>query len=72
MRVFEDTFGWRSIDIAPLHEDLVLLVTDGQGEPDRLPHPCKLTDSGWVSSTKGTPLAVRPLKMEALPPCTEL
>jgi hypothetical protein len=54
--------GWRPIDTAPLDTDVTLLVTDGGGEPYRNPHPCKRTAAGWVSSTKGTSLAVTPLQ----------
>ena len=54
--------GWLSIDTAPFDEDVTLQVTDGRGEPYPLPNPCKLTASGWISSTKGTPLAVTPVK----------
>jgi hypothetical protein len=38
----------------------MLIVTDGRGSYT-LPHPCKRTVAGWMSS-KGTPLAVTPLK----------
>jgi hypothetical protein len=54
--------GWLTIDTAPLDEDVLLQVTDGRGEPYNLPNPCRLTASGWISSTKGTPLAVTPVK----------
>jgi hypothetical protein len=44
-------------------EDVTLLVTDGRGEPYLIPYPCKRTaDSGWVNSSRGTPLAVTPLQ----------
>jgi hypothetical protein len=59
---------WRPIDAAPFDEDLALLVTDGQGESYQLKHPCRLTASGWVSSNKGTPLAVTPLKWKPYHP----
>jgi hypothetical protein len=71
MRVLEDTFGWRSIDIAPLDEDLTLLVTDGQGEPYRFPHPCKRTAAGWVRSDRETPLTVMPLKWKPYRPVSK-
>jgi hypothetical protein len=54
--------GWRLIDTAPLDTDVILLVTDGGGEPYRNPHPCKRIATGWVSSRKGTLLAVTPLQ----------
>jgi hypothetical protein len=38
----------------------LLIVTDG-GEPYAVLKPFKLTAAGWVSSSKGTPLAVTPL-----------
>jgi hypothetical protein len=62
MRVLENNFGWNPIETAPLDEDVSLEVTDGRGSPYRLPYRCRLTASGWVSSSKGTPLAVTPVK----------
>ena len=54
---------WWPIDTAPWEEDVTLLVTDGRGEPYPIPYPCKRTaDSGWVNSSRGTPLAVTPLQ----------
>jgi hypothetical protein len=54
---------WRPIDTAPWEEDVTLLVTDGRGEPYLIPYPCKRTaDSGWLNSSRGTPLAVMPLQ----------
>ena len=62
MRVLENNFGWNPIETAPLDEDVSLEVTDGSGAQYRLPKPCRLTACGWVSSSKGTPLAVTPVK----------
>jgi hypothetical protein len=62
MRVLEDDYGWQSIDSAPFDVDVRLQVTDGQRGPYRLPNSCRLTASGWVSSSKGTPLVVTPIK----------
>ena len=62
MWVPEDNYGWQSIDNAPFDVDVTLQVTDGRGAPYRLPNPCRLTASGWVSSSKGTPLAVTPVR----------
>ena len=62
MRVLENNHGWSPIESAPFDEDVILEVTDGRGEPYRLPQPCRPTASGWVSSSKGTPLAVTPVK----------
>jgi hypothetical protein len=62
MRVPENNYGWSLIETAPLDEDVLLEVTDGQGEPYRLRNPCRLTASGWISSSKGTPLAVTPVR----------
>jgi hypothetical protein len=62
MRVFENNYGWLPIDSAPFDEDVTLEVTDGRGTPYRLPYRCRLTASGWVSSSKGTPLAVTPVR----------
>jgi hypothetical protein len=53
------------VDTAPLNEDVRLLVTDGQGEPYLLPYPCRRIAMGWVSS-KGTPLAVHPVKWKRI------
>jgi hypothetical protein len=53
---------WRLIDTAPLDQDVMLSVTDGRGEPYPIPYPCKRTAAGWISSGKGTPLAVTPLQ----------
>jgi hypothetical protein len=62
MRVLENKHGWNPIETAPVDVDVMLEVTDGQGEPYRLRNPSRLTASGWVSSTKGTTLVVTPLK----------
>jgi hypothetical protein len=67
MRVLEDNYGWNPIDTAPFDEDVTLEVTDGRGAPYRLPNPCRLTASGWVSSSKGTLLAVTPVKWKPHP-----
>jgi hypothetical protein len=61
MRMFSPNFGWQPIDTAPIDTDVMLIVTDG-GEPYAVPKPFKLTAAGWVSSGKGTPLAVKPLQ----------
>jgi hypothetical protein len=57
-----ERMGWKSLECVPLNEDVSVLVSDGHGEPYRLSFPCKLTEAGWVSSGKGTLLAVTPLK----------
>jgi hypothetical protein len=62
MRLIQNTAGWLSIDSAPLDEDVALLVTDGPSEPYPLKLPSRLTVAGWVSSSRGTPLAVTPVK----------
>jgi hypothetical protein len=62
MRVFVDRFGWKPIDTAPFDKDVSLMVTDGQGEPYALNWPCRRTAAGWVSSNKGTLLAVTPIQ----------
>jgi hypothetical protein len=62
MRVLENNFGWNPIETAPLDEDVGLEVTDGLGARYRLPYRCRLTASGWISSSKGTALAVTPVK----------
>jgi hypothetical protein len=68
MRLIQDTFGWRAIEAAPLDEDVALLVTDGLSEPYELKYPCKRTDAGWVNSSRGTPLAVTPVKWKPYRP----
>jgi hypothetical protein len=45
-----------------LDEGLTLQVSDGRGEPYTLLNPSRLIAAGWVSSGKGTPLAVTPVK----------
>jgi hypothetical protein len=67
MRVLENNFGWNPIESAPLDEDVTLEVTDGRGARYRLPYLCRLTPSGRISSSKGTPLAVTPVKWKPLP-----
>jgi hypothetical protein len=62
MRVLENNYGWNPIETAPLDKDVTLEVTDGRGAPYRLPNPCRRTTSGWVSSSKGTSLAVTPVR----------
>jgi hypothetical protein len=53
---------WSSIKVAPSGEDVLLLVSDGIGEPYALKHPFKLSGNVWVHSKKGTTLKVQPLK----------
>jgi hypothetical protein len=60
---------WRQIETAPLDRDVALLVTDGRGEPYRIPYPCKRTEgTGWVTSSKGTSLTVTPLQWKPYNP----
>jgi hypothetical protein len=54
-------YSWKSLESAPLDEDVTLQVTDGRGEPYVLVNACRLTAAGWVNSSKGTPLAVTPV-----------
>jgi hypothetical protein len=54
-------FGWQPISTAPTDTDVMLMVTDG-GAPYAVLKPFRLTASGWVSSGKGTALAVTPLQ----------
>jgi hypothetical protein len=58
----QEKFGWQPIDTAPIDKDVMLIVTDGHGEPYAIFKPLRLTAAGWVSSGKGTPLAVTPLQ----------
>ena len=67
-RFFTDEAGWSALDAAPLDQDVKLIVTDGRGEPYILPHPCRRTAAGWVSSNKRTPLAVTPVKWKPYHP----
>jgi hypothetical protein len=60
--VFSEKFGRQPIDTAPVDADVMLIVTDRHGEPYAVCKPFKLTATGWVSSGKGTPLAVTPLQ----------
>jgi hypothetical protein len=62
MRAPQENYGWNTIDSAPFDKDVILQVTDGRGGPYKLPNPCRLTASGWISSSKGTPLTVTPVK----------
>jgi hypothetical protein len=62
MRPPPDNYSWKSIESAPLEEDVTLQVTDGHGEPYILVNASRLTVAGWVSSGKGTPLTVKPVK----------
>jgi len=69
MRLIQDTHGWRALDSAPVDVDVTLLVIDGASEPYQLNVPFRLTAAGWVSSAKGTPLAVTPVKWKPyIPP----
>jgi hypothetical protein len=52
--MFSEKFGWLPIDTAPIDQDVMLIVTDGQGEPYAVLKPFRLTAAGWVSSGKGT------------------
>jgi hypothetical protein len=61
MRPTPEGYGWKSLESAPLDEDVSLQVTDGRGKPYILVNASRLTAAGWVSSNKGTPLAVTPL-----------
>jgi hypothetical protein len=68
MRAIQDTFGWLSIDSAPLDKDVAVLVTDGPSELYSLKLPCRLTAAGWVSSSRGTLLVVTPVKWKPYTP----
>ena len=57
-----ESYSWRPIESAPLDEDVTVQVTDGRGKPYTLRNPSRLTAAGWVSSGKGTPLAVTPVR----------
>ncbi len=68
MRLIQYSAGWLPLDSAPLDEDVTLLVTDGASEPYPVKFPSKLTAAGWVSSAKGMPLAVTPVKWKPYSP----
>jgi hypothetical protein len=57
-----ESYSWKAIESAPFDEDVTLQVTDGRGKPYTLRNPSRLTAAGWVSSSKGTPLAVTPVR----------
>jgi hypothetical protein len=50
--VFSEKLGWQPIDTAPIDKDVMLIVTDGHGEPYAVFKPFRLTAAGWVSSEK--------------------
>jgi hypothetical protein len=52
---------WRRIEEAPFEEDVELFVTDRCGSYYPLPHTCRCTAEGWVSSATGAPLDVTPV-----------
>jgi hypothetical protein len=54
--------GWNEPNTAPLGEEVILAVTDGQGDPSLLQSPCKRTADGWISAKSGTRLLVMPVK----------
>jgi hypothetical protein len=54
--------SWYPIESAPFDEDVAVEVTDGRGAPYLLRWPCRRTEAGWINSTKGTPLAVTPVR----------
>ncbi len=68
MRLLQDAHWWQPLDSAPVDEDVTLLVTDGASEPYQLKAASRLTATGWVSSAKGTPLAVTPVKWKPYSP----
>jgi hypothetical protein len=53
---------WNPIESAPFDEDIALEVTDGRDKPYVLQWSCRRTATGWINSTKGTPLAVTPVR----------
>ena len=68
MRLMQYASGWQLLDSAPLDEDVTLLVVDGASGPYQLKAASRLTAAGWVSSAKGTPLAVTPVKWKPYTP----
>jgi hypothetical protein len=63
MIVRADRYDWRSIDTAPVDEDVTLLVSEGRrGRWYRLPYPCRRTAAGWIDSSNGTLQTVTPIK----------
>jgi hypothetical protein len=51
MIVHADRYDWRSLDTAPVGEDVTLLVREGRGRRYGLPYPCRRTAAGWISGT---------------------
>ena len=62
MRQPHINYGWNPIESAPFDEDISLEVTDGRSGPYTLRWPCRRTATGWINSTKGTPLTVTPVR----------
>ena len=62
MRQPRTNYGWNPVERAPFEEDIALEVTDGRGKPYILRWPCRRTATGWINSTKGTALAVTPVR----------
>jgi hypothetical protein len=60
--IFLSMPGWDEPDAAPLDEQVISTVTDGQGEPYLLQSPCQRTVDGWISSKNRTRLLVMPVK----------
>jgi hypothetical protein len=60
MRQPHINYGWNPIESAPFDDSLE--VTDGRGGPYTLRWPCRRTATGWINSTKGTPLTVTPVR----------
>jgi hypothetical protein len=62
--MFSEKFGWHPIEMAPIDKCSFPMV-----RASRMPSisPFKLTAAGWVSSGKGTALAVTPLWKPYIP-----
>lgn len=58
--------AWRPIETVPLDEDVMVLVASESGDTYALPFAAKRTADGWVSSRKGTPLSVTPIKWRSI------
>jgi hypothetical protein len=52
---------WSTIETAPSNEDVMLMVSDGNGQPYILKSLWRLTTVGWAHSEMGTLLRVKPV-----------
>jgi hypothetical protein len=58
--MFSEKFGWQPIDTAPIDKDVMLIVTDGHGEPYAIFRPFRLRRPGGSVLAKERRLRSRP------------